>query len=565
MRQEAANPVSTSGRGMRKARFARVWHFQNLNSGFTPIRRGRADYSGPMNTPALNGAEAVVRTLVANGVDTCFANPGTSEMHFVAALDRVGGIRCVLGLAETVVMACADGYARMARKPGVGVVHLGMGLSNGVASLHNARVARSPVLALVGDHATFHKQSDSGGVSDIEGMAHSVSGWVRTSASAGAVGADTASAVQAAMLQGNQVSTLILPADVSWNGGASVGAPLASPLPPRVAPGIVSAMAQVLRSGERAVIVLDGQAQTEAGLVAAQRIASVTGAQLRTNASVGRMARGRGRVPVDRIPYNIDPALKMLEGVRHVVLVGARQPTAFFAYPGKPSLLAPSDAVTHVLARPQQDEVAALEALADELGAPREVPIPELTTRPERVRGPFDPQGFASTLGALLPENAIVYDDAVSSGRPLFEMTHNAPPHDWLMNCGGAIGHGIPCAAGAAIAAPDRKVVCLQGDGGGMYSLMALWTHAREKLDIVTVVFANHKYRILYNELLAVGAQPGPASNELFSISGPELDWRKLAGGMGVESARVTTLEGFADAFQAACRRRGPFLIEFSF
>jgi acetolactate synthase-1/2/3 large subunit len=311
------------------------------------------------------------------------------------------------------------------------------------------------------------------------------------------------------------------------------------------------------------MLVLYGQALSEAGLVAANRIAHVSGAKLRTPTRVSRMARGRGRVPVDRIPYVIEGALKALAGTRHVILVGSKPPTAFFGYPGKPSLMAPPGSVTHVLARPEQDALAALEQLADELGAPKNVPIAEGAIKPQIAQGRFEPEAFASTLAALLPENCIVSEDAVTSGRALFAPSFNAAPNDWLQNTVGAIGHAFPCATGAAIACPGRKVVCLQADGAGMYSLQALWTQGREQLDVVNVVFANRIYKILYGELVSVGAKPGRASNELFDLARPELDWVKLAGGMGMEASSVDTLERFADVFKSACGRKGPFLIEF--
>jgi acetolactate synthase-1/2/3 large subunit len=269
-------------------------------------------------------------------------------------------------------------------------------------------------------------------------------------------------------------------------------------------------------------------------------------------------------VPVDRIPYVVDRALEVLAGTRHVILVGAKPPTAFFAYPGKPSLLAPPDALTHVLARPEQDAIGALEWLAEALGAPKNVPPLDGGAQPQLAHGRFEPQAFASTLAALLPEECIVAEDGVTSGRALFAPTFSAAPHDWLQITGGAIGHGFPCATGAAIACPERKVVCLQADGAGMYAPQALWTQAREKLDVINVVFANRVYKILHGELLAVGAQPGRIANDLFDLARPQLDWVALAAGMGVEGTRVETLEAFASAFKAACGRRGPFLIEFS-
>jgi len=511
----------------------------------------------------MNGAESLVRSLLASGVDTCFANPGTSEMHFVAALDKVKGMRCVLGLAETVVTGCADGYARMSGRPAATLMHCGPGLANGTSNIHNARRASSPMVNIVGDHATYHRPHDSPLTYDTEGLARTVSHWVRTSASSTRVAADGAAAVQAALTSPGQIATLILPADTAWSDGGQIAEPLPIPTAPLVAPETVRTVAQALRSGERAMLVLTGKALSEAGLLAAQRVAHVTGAMLRCPTQLPRMARGRGRVPVDRIPYVVDKALELFSGVRHVVLVGAKPPTGFFAYPNKPSLLAPPDSITHVLARPEQDLVAALNSLADELGAPAVVEIPVADSKPERLKGKFEPVAFATTLAALLPENCIVTEDGVTSGRALLAPTFNAAPHDWIQITGGAIGYGFPAATGAAVACPDRKVVCLQADGAGMYTLQALWTQAREKLDVINVVFANHVYKILHGELLAVGAQPGLAAHELFDLSRPKLDWINLANGMGVEATRVENLESFADAFASASSRKGPFLIEF--
>jgi len=511
----------------------------------------------------MNGAEALIRTLLASQVDTCFANPGTSEMHFVSALDRVPGMRCVLGLAETVVTGCADGYARMAGRPAATLLHCGPGFANGIANIHNARRAFTPMVNVVGDHATFHRPFDAPLTADTEGLARAVSNWVRTSASAGQVAADGAAAVQAARSAPGQIATLILPADTAWSEGAAIAAPLPVPERGEVAPEMLATVARVLRSGEPAMLVLAGQALNEAGLHAAQRIAICSGAAVRTSTQVGRMARGRGRAPIDRLPYPVDVAVKALSGLRHLILVGAKPPTGFFGYPGKPSLLAPPEASVHVLARPEQDAVRALEWLADALGAPDAVPMEPSGPAPELVRGRFSPEAFAKVMGVLLPEHCIVAEDGVTSGRALFPATMAAPPHDWLQVTGGAIGHAFPCGTGAAVACPDRKVVCFQADGAGMYSLQALWTQARERLDVVNVVFANGQYRILHGELLAVGAEPGRASNDLFDLTRPSLDWVKLSEGMGVEAVRVETLEAFADVFQAAVRQRGPRLIEF--
>src|SRR5512143_3146645 len=511
----------------------------------------------------MNGAESLIRTLVASGVEVCFANAGTSEIHFVLALDKIGGMRCILGMAETVVTGCADGYARMAGRPAMTLLHCGPGFANGIANLHNARRANTPMLNIVGDQASYHRPFDPPLAADTEGLARAASHWVRTSSSAKQVPMDGARAVQAARTPPGQIATLIVPADVAWGEGSVPAAPLPVTARPRVAQEAVRKVAQILRAGEQVLLLLSGPALGEAGLFAAHRIARASGAKLRTPTQVPRMARGRGRVPVERVPYVVDTALSALSELKHAILVGGKPPMGFFAYPGEPSLMTPQGCDVTVLARPEEDGVAALEDLADELGAPRAVPVKEAGLKPRVVSGRFESEAFGMTLAALLPENAIVADDSVTSGRSFFPATFNAAPHDWIQSTGGAIGHAFPCATGAAVACPDRRVVCLQADGAGMYSLQALWTQAREKLDIVNIVFANRVYKILYGELRSTGAEPGSASDALFDLGRPDLDWVGLATSMGVEATWVETLEGFADAFRAACGRRGPFLIEF--
>ena len=511
----------------------------------------------------MNGAESLMRTLIASGVEVCFANAGTSEIHFVLALDKIKGMRCILGMAETVVTGCADGYARMAERPAMTLLHCGPGFANGIANLHNARRANTPMLNIVGDQASYHRPFDPPLAADTEGLARAASHWVRTSGSAKQVPLDGAEAVQAARTPPGQIATLIVPADVAWSEGGAPAVPLPVAVRTRVAPEAIRKVAQILSAGEQVMLLLSGPALGEAGLFAAHRIALASGAKLRTPTQVSRMARGRGRVPVERVPYVVDTALSALSGLKHVILVGAKPPMGFFAYPGKPSLVTPQGCAVTVLARPEQDAVAALQEVADEIGAPRVAPLKEAGLKPRIASGRFESEAFGMTLAALLPENAIVADDSVTSGRSFFPATFNAAPHDWIQSTGGAIGHAFPCATGAAVACPDRKVVCLQADGAGMYSLQALWTQAREKLDVVNIVFANRVYKILYGELRSTGAEPGPASDTLFDLGRPDLDWVGLATSMGVEATRVETLEGFADVFRAACGRRGPFLIEF--
>jgi acetolactate synthase-1/2/3 large subunit len=506
----------------------------------------------------MNGAESLVHTLLACGVDTCFTNPGTSEMHFVAALDRVPGMRCVLGLQENVVTGAADGYARMTDRPAATLLHCGPGLANGLANLHNARRARTPVVNLVGDQATHHRPLDAPLTADTEGWARPVSLWTRTATHAETVGADAAACVQAAV---GGVATLILPSDTCWNDGGRVAAKLAAISPAPASPEAVQTAATILRRGEPTLLLLAGRALRAGPLALAQGICAATGARMLSPTSNTRVAHGAGRVAIDRVPYVIDAALKALAGLKHIILVGAPAPVGFFAYPGKPGRMYPEDCQVHVLARPDQDPADAIARLADALGAK---PATSDTARTDHQpgRGAVTPESFAPTLAALLPEDAIVVDESVSFGRGIYPACAGAAPHDWLQLTGGAIGDGIPLATGAAIGAPGRRVIALQADGSAMYTLQGLWTQARERLDVTTVILANRKYAILLGEYRNVGANPGRTAMDMMDLSNPELDWVRLAGGMGVEAAKAETMEQFADLFAQANARSGPFLIE---
>jgi acetolactate synthase-1/2/3 large subunit len=510
----------------------------------------------------MNGAESLVHTLLKSDVDTCFSNPGTSEMHFVAALDRIPGMRCVLGLFEGVVTGAADGYARMTGRPAATLLHCGPGLANGLANLHNARRALTPIVNIVGDQATYHRPLDAPLTADTEGWARGASAWVRTATTSASVGTDVAVAVQAARTYPGQIATLILPSDTSWDEGGIVADPLPIPQAPRADPAQISNAARILRRGENTVLMLGGNAvSSPEALELAHRVAAATGARLMAQGSNGRLARGRGRVPIDRVPYVVDVAIKALAGTRQMILIGARKPVTFFAYPNKPGTSVPPDADVHILARPDQDAAEALARLVEELGAPR-VPLPDPGPRPTPARGAPTAEAVAATVAALLPDQAIIIDEAVSFGRGFFPLTYAAAPHDWLAGTGGAIGSGPPLATGAAIGAPGRRVIGLQADGSAMYTLQALWTQAREKLDVTTILLSNRKYQILLGELANVGANPGRTALDMLDIGHPDLDWTRLANGMGVDAARAETCETLADLLAQSITRKGPFLIE---
>ena len=517
----------------------------------------------PSDTHAneMNGAESLVQTLLNSGVDTCFANPGTSEMHFVGALDRIPGMRCVLGLQENVVTGMADGYYRIARKPACTLLHCGPGLANGMGNLHNARRAHAGIVNIVGDQATYHRPYDAPLTADTEGMARTVSHWVRTSTDAAEVGRDAALAVQNARALSGQISTLILPADASWNRGGVVANPLPVPASPAIDPHAVENVARVLRSNRNVLILLADQATLATSQRLAWRIADATGAHLLASYTNGHMQRGRGRLALERVPYGTDAAIKTLSQYDHIVLVNAKAPVGFFAYPEQPSIQYSSSAQIHVLSRSDQDSDVALTMLVEELGA-REIAIPDAGCRPNPARGATTQENLAVTLAALMPENSIISNESISYGRDFYKLTHNAPAHDWLNLSGGAIGDGLPVATGAAVAGGDRRVISLQADGSAMYSLQSLWTQARERLPCTTILLNNRKYNILIGEYKNVGAAPGPTAMGMLDLSNPDLDWVQLANGMGVEAARATTMEECADLMQQSFKQKAPFLID---
>jgi acetolactate synthase-1/2/3 large subunit len=510
----------------------------------------------------VNGAQALIRTLVASGVDVSFTNPGTSEMHFVAALDTVPEMRAVLALFEGVATGAADGYGRMADRPAATLLHLGPGLGNGLANLHNARRGHTPVINIVGDHATYHKQYDAPLESDIDSAAATVSGWVHRSAKPQDVGRDGAAAVAAAMGPPGRVATLILPADASWLEGAE---PAPAPPPARraeVADDVVDGVAKVLVSGEPCVLLLGGSAVRETGLAAASRVARATGAKLFCETFPARLERGAGVAPIDRLAYLSEFTEMQLAGARHLILVDTKAPVSFFAYPDKASMLVPDGCQVHVLAASSDDAPGALTHLADRVAA-GEQPILQPASRPERPTGALTAEAVAQALGALLPEGAIVADEANTAGLWAPGATAGAPKHDWLTLTGGAIGVGLPLATGAAVACPDRKVVCLEADGSAMYTLQALWTQARENLDVTTVIFNNRSYAILNLELSRVGTEAaGPKALSMLDLSNPDLDFTALAKGMGVDATRATTAEELTSQLERALATPGPSLVE---
>ena len=510
------------------------------------------------------GAESLVRTLVAGGVDVCFSNPGTSEMHFVAALDRVEGMRCVLGLFEGVVTGAADGYFRMKGKPASTLLHLGPGLANGLANLHNAKKAHSGIVNIVGQHATYHIGYNAPLTSDIEGLARPMSAWVHTSPDAKSVAKDGAAAIAAAKSSPPQIATLILPADTAWNEADGIAQVPAEAQRPGFSAEAVEKAAKVLHGdGAHTLLLVAGSALTEQGLALAQQIAGKTGCRVMGQTYHPRMARGRGRFSIDRIPYVIELALPILKDFKNIVLVEANDPVAFFAYPNKPSMLKPEGCEVHRMTAWGENSVAALESLADALGAKPSDVTPQKLAELNKPSGPLNHASIAQAIACAIPENAIIVDESITTGRGFFPPTAASAPHDWLQNMGGSIGFSTPVATGAAVACPDRKVICMVGDGSAMYTIQSLWTQAREGLNVVTIVFANRIYQILRGEFDGVGAgAPGSRAMDMLKIDNPTLDFVGLAKSMGVAGRSVTTADEFNVALADAIAEPGPRLIE---
>jgi len=513
----------------------------------------------------MNGAESLVRTLLGSGVDTCFANPGTSEMHFLAALDRVDGMRCVLGLFEGVVTGAADGYARMTGRPAATLLHLGPGLANGLANLHNASRAGSPIVNIVGDHATYHSRYDPPLASDVVGFARPVSAWVERSLNARTAAADAARAVQAARAAPGQIATLILPADAAWLEAEGPAAPLPVAAPTPVDADVVARVAQAVRAGGRSALLIRGAGLKAAALDQAGRIAAATGARLFCDTFAPVLERGAGLVSVERIPYFAEQIVEFLKDLDRIVLVGAKPPTAFFAYPGKPSWCLPESCEILHLAQPHEDGAGALALLAEALSAPATPAALRAPLRlPEHPAGAkYNAHTIGQVIARLLPEGAILSDDGATSSGPTLNALATGRPHTHLPLTGGSIGQGMPVALGASVASPESKVVCITGDGSAMYTPQALWSMAREACDVTVVVFANRSYKILNVELGRVGVdQPGATALDMLSLRNPDISWTALARGLGVEASEATTLEAFADQFADAMQRKGPRLIE---
>jgi acetolactate synthase-1/2/3 large subunit len=511
----------------------------------------------------VNGAVSLLNTLQTNGVDVCFANPGTSEMHFVAALDDVPGVRGVLCLFEGVATGAADGYARVTGKPATTLLHLGPGLGNGFANLHNARRARVPLINIVGDHATFHEQHDAPLQSDIAAISSAVSGWHRKTKRPDDVANDVRDAILASYGPPAQIATLVLAADASW--GTLASTPASWPLALRPAlrepdSGDVEAATKALR-GENVALFLGGDALGREGLELASRVSQATGARVITETFPTITDRGAGIAAPERLIYLSEFAVSQLKDVATLIVIGSREPVGFFGYPDIPSRLVREDCTVLTLAEPGTDAVTALRILVDEFQAPAFASAKG--ERPSAPTGPLTTFSLAQAIGATMPEDVIVADESNTGGVHLYGATQFCPPHQWMTLTGGAIGFGLPAALGASVGGGGRRVLAVEADGSLMYTPQALWTMAREGADVTVVALSNRSYAILNLELQRVGAvAEGTASMRMLDLEGPSLNLAAMASGQGVPSSTVSTADELVEALQRSYATPGPTFIE---
>ena len=512
----------------------------------------------------MNSADALLKTLIANGLEVVFANPGTSEMHLVAAIDHHPEVRPILGLFEGVVTGAADGYARMSGKAAANLLHLGPGLGNGFANIHNAKKARTPMLNIVGDHATYHLQYNAPLTSDLDGLAKASSDWVGRSLSPDDLSSLGSQAWSEAHKFPGQIATMLVPADCAWGETDNIGPVVKRPDPLKVDDKKIDEAFKALSSSTNAMLFIGGDFLDEESVTLAGKIATSANCRLATDTFVKRHRRGRGITKVEPIPYFAEMAEEHLKGIDVIVFIGTRPPVSFFAYPGKKSYLSPEEAQLIELSSPLQDGKYALNALSDLLGGTRidKQLIPNETIDMP-ISGTLGPDNIGPIFAGLLPEETIVCDEAATSGFFVTPHAWNAKPLDWLALTGGSIGQGLPLATGAAIAAPDRPVVCLHGDGGAMYTVQALWTQARESLNVTNIIFSNRSYAILKVELDRVGALgTGDRAASMFSLDDPAISWPLLAQSLGVDGYTATTVEEFKKALSNSLISEGPSLIE---
>jgi len=509
----------------------------------------------------MTGAEHIMKTLAQAGVKVCFANPGTSEMHLVGALETVPEMRPVLCLFEGVTTAAADGYARMTGQPACTLLHLGPGFANSAANSHNARRGHSPMINIIGEHATFHVANNAPLTTDIATAAEPFSDAVKYISSTSSLASDLREALAAANEGLGKVVTLVVPSDIAWSETDEEPAAHIE-VEPSFDSSHVSKIGDALLEDKSAAILLGGVI-SESSMLSAAKIAKKTGAQLLLDIHTSRTTRGAGTPVFQRLQYFPELAIEQLADIETMVCAGIASPVAFFGYPNTPSSVVSDHCNVHALAEPGDEIEPALKALESALDAADEVPELYGFDLPAPPSGALTRDAVAQSVVHLLPENSIVVDESITSGGPLNQLAATGPKHDVLRLTGGAIGWGLPASIGAAVACPDRKVFAFEGDGSAMYTIQALWTMARENLDVTAVIFANRDYSILQMEYARMGFDPSnPNIRPLMNLEEPSIGFSKLGLGMGITSVSTSTAEEFHQAFQNATNSSGPNLIE---
>lgn len=514
----------------------------------------------------MNGATALIETLADCGVELCISNPGTSEMHLVQALDRVPRMKSVLALFEGVCTGAADGYGRMMGKPAATLLHLGPGLANGIANLHNARRANTPMINIIGNHPYYHIGFDAPLTSDIDTLARNFSCWIKSCSTAGTLAQDGADAYTAALRQNSgstgQIATLIMGADAAWGESSGKVAPNGIPARSKIADATVEAIGKLLLKRGKTMLLLAHHATTPAALEAASKIAGKTGCRLMTGTFPGRIDGGPGRVAVSRLPYFPEQILQTLEGVENLVLVGSQIPASFFAYQDIPGQLLPEGCRVERLCHIEEDAIDALQRLAERTGA-ETTPVTCFEAKTiGNPSGELSNKTIIQAVASTMPEDLIVCTDS-GGGNAAYPFCQNSAKNSWLSLTGGAIGQGGPCSTGAALACPDRPVLAMLGDGGAAYTNQSFWTQAREGLNVTTVIFANHSYNILNVEYARLGVKEiGDIAASLFDIGNPKINWVDMARSFGVPGASANTAEELTQLLEQSYRTPGPFLIQ---
>ncbi|HFD32141.1 MAG TPA: acetolactate synthase large subunit [Gammaproteobacteria bacterium] len=511
-----------------------------------------------------NGSENIIKALEKEGVEVCFTNPGTSELHLVEALGQSENIKSVLCLFEGVVTGAADGYARMSGKPAATLLHLGPGFANGIANMHNAQKANSPMVNLVGQHALTHLEHETPLHSDIMGLAKPVSGWVETIFSNNDIFPCMTEAIANTKKPYNRISTVIIPADIAWSKSKEIPVGSSAYVPDSIDKDIVNIVADILLKAKHPVIFVNTTGLDKACIDLIGKIQKKIGCRIFSELFVSRLTKGAGEVVVERIPFRQKEALKVFENVDEAILVGAHHPRTFFAYPGQSSssMFMPDCRVT-CLVGVDRFSYDVIKALVTELGADDLMPDLSPAKTLKCADGELTTEKVGQSIAALLPESAIISDDGITSTFNYWPLFVHAPRHDWLYTTGGAIGQGLPVAVGAAIAEPQRPVICLSGDGSAMYTIQSLWTQVRENLNIVNIIYSNRSYKILNTELTLIGIDDiGETGKQMLDLSKPNLNFVDMASSMGMSAICVSNMEAFNNAMKQAIQSDRPNLIE---